>query len=308
MGFGSQARLNVHLQHHEKQWKNPMAHMAHLADSDDNKDVELILLDAVKQDDLDLVRDFIADVPRFSGNMVSQAVVSSSGEMLELLLETCNSKQIKESNVMVRAVKADNLEATRMLLNRGDSIVYTFDWQVCMNLAMDNRSPNMIRLLLSYKSGPEISNLEIVDLIPQKPDISEEARVVQCLGLLRDWTKMGYTFNYDRCFIQNAERCCSIAIAEFLLQHGVHVNTFGRDRRSRTALYCASGSKSQRCAEFMKFLLESGADPIITPRNRRPIADKPGPRNISKWFGISWEQLVEESHKKHAASFEMKSQ
>ena len=304
MGFGSQARLNVHLQYHEKHGKSLVAHIAHPVDSNDNEDVELIIIDAVKADDLDLVRDFIADVPRFSKKLLRQAVVSSSCEMLEVLLEACNSGQNVEYSVLADAVRADNVEATRLLLNRGASVNSSFEVRGCIYHAMKNRSPEMIKVLMPYSSIREASfDATLFMMIPLLPDISQEARTIQCLSLLRGWTEIKKVL--ENCFVGNAQRCFSIAIAEYLLQHGVNVNT--RTQTDRTSLFFASRYKSKRAAELMKLLLEYGADPRMAsgPRDR-PIADRPGPRNISKWFGISWEQLVEESQQKHAASSKIK--
>ena len=315
MGFGSQARLNVHLQYHEKQAKKPVAH---LADIDKDEDVELIILDAVKADDVDLVRDFIADVPRFSKKFLKEALFSSSYEMLDVLLKVRNSEpnneQFNDSEVLAYAVVVDNLEATRMLLNRGASLKYgvrdarTFDG---IEKAINNISPEMIKVLLSDRHMQEMiakndrGDLEVAGPLRTHLEVSQEARFIQCLSLLPDWIRKRKAF--QRCFKANAQRCCSIAIAEFLLRNGVDINY--HPNGGNTALFSASKRKDQRAAEMMKFLLESGADPLgpTTPRVL-PIADQPGPRNISKWLGISWGQLVEESRKKHAASLEMRPQ
>lgn len=306
MGFGSQARLNVHLQYHEKQGKSFMAHQA---DTDDKEDVELIIIDAVEADDLDLVRDFIADVPRFAEKLLLRAVVSSSCEMLGVLLEACNSVQsfksyVPQFYVLAYAVKFDKLEATRLLLNRGVSVNASLGGRRCIDLAIDNRSPEMIRILLPYMAGEDLAKIRISTIIPIKEvKMPEEARIIQCLSLLRGWTRGD---GLEDCLVINARLCHSVAIAEFLLQHGVDVHCTAM---GRTALYMASCMKSKRAAEFMKFLLESGADPRIAGSGKnRPIAERAGPQNISKWFGISWEQLVEESQQKHAASLQMKYQ
>ena len=312
MGFGSQARLNVHLHYHEKQGKKPAAHLVNI-DKDD--DVELIILDAVKADDIDLVSDFIADVPRFSRKFFEEALVSSSYEMLDVLLKACNSElnydNFNESHLLNYAVDADNLEATRMLLNRGASLKYrggevgTFPG---IAKAMSNLSPKMIKVLLSDRHIQEM----IAKNEWRKPSLgwiffrnlerSKEARLIQCLSLLPDWTQKRKEF--ESCFVDNTERFCSIAIAEFLLRNGVNINS--HPNGGNTALFHAAKRKDQRAAEMMKFLLESGADPLAPALSRsQPIADRPGPRNISKWLGVSWEQLVEESRKKHAASLEM---
>ena len=305
MGFGSQARLNVHLHYHEKQAKKPAAR---LADIDNNEDVKLIILDAVKADDIDLVRDFIADVPRFSRMLLKQAVASSSCEMLDVLLEACNSEEIDESTVLGDAVDADNLEAARMLLSRGASPKNKHGNFWGINQAVSNVSPEMIKVLLSdrHVQGMIAENDWIkphfIWATFHNLETSNEASFIQCLSLLPDWTHKRDSL--EKCFELNAGGCCSIAIAEFLLRNGVDINHRGKGRN--TALFYASTKSNQTAAEFMKFLLESGADPLVplTP-TCKPLANQPGPRKISKWLGVSWEQLVEESRKKHAASLEM---
>ena len=305
MGFGSQARLNVHLQHHEKRAKGPAAHPADINHNED--DVELILLDAVKANDLDLVRDFTVDITRFSEKLLRKAVESSSCEMLGTLLEACGSDPNIESTILAHAVRAGNLEATRILLNRGAPVNSTMGGCSCMTYAMMNISPEMIKILLSYVPAefyvPRNSMIRIhYGKLPGEPTKFQEARVIQCLSLLRDLKKERHAF--ETCFKINVARACSIAIAEFLLRNGVDIDTRGTG--GYTALLLASKRKDQRAAELMKFLLESGANPHVIPS--LDIADRPGPRNISKWLGISWEQLVEESRKKYAASLERKAQ
>ena len=311
MGFGSQARLNVHLHYHEKQAKKPAAH---LADIDNNEDVELIILDAVKADDVDLVRDFSADVPRFSRMLLKQAVTSSSCEMLDVLLEACSSEQIDESTILDDAVSADNLEAARMLLSRGASLKYgggEFRRFTGIRSATNNASPEMMKVLLSDRHIQEM----IAKDDWAKPDFSwrllhgversKDASFIQCLSLLPDWSDKRQAF--EQCFLYDAKGCCSITIAEFLLRDGVDINS--HDMEGCTALYWTSKRKSKRAADFLKFLLESGADPLPPlDKKRKRILYQPGPRNISKWFGITWEQLVEESRKKHAAALEMRPQ
>lgn len=298
MGFGSQARLNVHLQHHEKQGTSLMAHRAEV---DSNEDVELILLDAVKADDLDLVRDFIADVPQFHEKLLQQAVKSSSCAMVKVLLNACNSVENIESTVLTYAVTADNLEASRMFLDHGAYVDSELDLYQCMNLAMNNTSPEMIKLLLQYLPVEEIRQrpYTLCQLITPRTGAFHEAKIIQCLSLLRNWTHEPNAS--ELCFKLNGDRCYSIIIAEYLLRNGVDINFCGND--GQTALWLASKKGSRRAAELMKFLLESGADINVKVSSRcQSVADGAGPRKISKWFGVSWEQLVEESHEKYAAS------
>ena len=305
MGLGSQARLHVHLQYHEKQGKSSKAH---LAETDNNEDVENIVLDAVRTNDLDLIRDFVADIPSFDEKVLRQAVKSSSGKMLELLLNACNFKGDLKFSLLADAVRDDNLETARVLLDRGASV---YRWDVgeprCMYDAIQNRSSEMITLLLPYY--PELvvsmSPHELDKMIPAHAETSHEAKCIQCLSLLRDSLLYGA---FEHCFRVNAQKACSIAIAEYLLRNGVDINTSYGGKEGSTALFWASGKKTQRAAELMKFLLEFGANPHLKLKKNPLLGDRPGPRNISKWLGISWEQLVEESHEKHVASLKMKPQ
>jgi hypothetical protein len=53
---------------------------------------------------------------------------------------------------------------------------------------------------------------------------------------------------------------------------------------------------NQASAEMMKFLLEMGADPDPPSRiGDGKTADQRGAKGISKWLGISWEELVEQT-------------
>lgn len=189
MGFGSQARLNVHLQHHEKQTKRPVAQPTDIDHTED--DVELLLLDAVKASDLDLVRDLTVDIPRFAENLLREAVDSSSCEMLEMLLEACRSDQNIKATILTHAVDADNLEATRMLLNHGAPVNLNTNEYSCATLAMMNVSPEMIKILLPYEpvqsAATNISKKkQLCCIIPSQATRLEEARVIECLNLLRD--------------------------------------------------------------------------------------------------------------------------
>ena len=97
----------------------------------------------------------------------------------------------------------------------------------------------------------------------------------------------------------------SITLAEYLLENGADVSyrttraNFGANRRSCQPLQYAAREDSAHAAEFLKFLLSRGADPSTShePRlagSRRYLWEEKGPKGISKWFGVSWDDLVRE--------------
>jgi hypothetical protein len=93
----------------------------------------------------------------------------------------------------------------------------------------------------------------------------------------------------------------SVKLAGWLLDRGVEPD-FRISDRFATALYSAAKKDSYQAALLLKFLLFRGADPTIRHRHQNrgskrdqladPIEEAKGPKNISKWLGISWAELV----------------
>ena len=267
--------------------------------------MEIFLQDAVENDDTDAILENISEVPKLAQKLILQAVQRSSCGMLELLLETCIGIPIDEVGVLQSAISEGKVEAARILLSRRASVL---DRRHILSFERRPRKTtvDVIYLFLQYNLNPGFLNydalLKLASLLPSANEPESEAKIIKCLDLIQPWrVEKGEMLE---CFKQNASRCCSIPIARFLLQSGVDVNSRGRKQRpnAKTALYAASANKGQRAAELMRFLLESGADPSLNTRKLIAIGDRPGPRNIEKWLGISWDQLVQESAKVYAAS------
>ncbi|KAL8788590.1 MAG: hypothetical protein Q9195_007234 [Heterodermia aff. obscurata] len=259
--------------------------------------MKLFLMDAVENNDTDAIGENISEVPKFAEELIYQAVHSPSCQLLELLLDTCPSFPMKHVGLIKQAMEANNVKAARILFERG---AFLRDYE---SFSLTENPVDFIQLILQYNSNRRDTALwTLAKLMPSThvPDL--DAKIIECLHLLQPWT-------FDKIkmldsFVVNAQRCCSIDIARFLLQKGVDVNTRGHSEASHasTALYIASKNRGQRAAELMRFLLESGADPSLNIRNGIAIADRPGPKNIEKWLGISWDQLVQESAKIYSAS------
>lgn len=102
-----------------------------------------------------------------------------------------------------------------------------------------------------------------------------------------------------------AETTCSIVLAKALLECGANINFKSTNTTTKTALHVAATKTTVAAAELMKFLLLSGADPSISAEVRRggyqvshlrretrtPSMER-GAQNISKWLGMTWDQLV----------------
>jgi hypothetical protein len=92
----------------------------------------------------------------------------------------------------------------------------------------------------------------------------------------------------------------SIKIVEYLLDGGAEVDV----RRSDfylTPLHSVARQTSAAAAEMMKFLLLRGADPELkAERSRLSIREEKGAKNIARWLGMSWDELVAKTHEERA--------
>jgi hypothetical protein len=94
-----------------------------------------------------------------------------------------------------------------------------------------------------------------------------------------------------------AQSSCSVRLATLLVEAGANVD-FRRSDKYITSLHHAARKTSVEAAELMKFLLQRGADPELTSgRSKRQIKDEEGAKGISKWLGVSWNELVEQTKK-----------
>lgn len=85
---------------------------------------------------------------------------------------------------------------------------------------------------------------------------------------------------------------CSVRLAKTLIEYGAVVDQ-RLSGHSLTPLQYAARRTSAEAAELMKFFLFSGADPNAkAPRAKLKISEEKGAQGISKWLGMSWDELV----------------
>lgn len=98
-----------------------------------------------------------------------------------------------------------------------------------------------------------------------------------------------------------AQSPSSIELAQTLLDHGAPVDYRG-SVKYMTPLHHAARQTTAAAAEFMKFLLFRGADPEgNSQKSHLKIREEKGAKGISKWLGISWDELVAQA-KEHLAA------
>jgi len=115
----------------------------------------------------------------------------------------------------------------------------------------------------------------------------------------------------------------SLKLAGALLEFGACVDGHGSGKKHPTPLQRAASRDSMESAIFMRFLLRHGADPNVEYRKtagyegdpKHPnarcgrvyhfkavqLSEEVGPKEISRWLGKSWEEVLEESREARGA-------
>lgn len=125
-------------------------------------------------------------------------------------------------------------------------------------------------------------------VIPQESDTQAEILALECFERLKP-----HLSQYSNHILTNlGARCCSIAIAEVLLASGADIN--GGSLRTNGPLVSAARQTSPEAARFMEFLVRNGSRTSIRIQNK-DLSELPGPMNIQKWIGITWEDLVKQN-------------
>lgn len=125
--------------------------------------------------------------------------------------------------------------------------------------------------------------------------------------ILSIWKKLELPKTLDqaalgRTLIKVAHTCYSIELAEYLIEAGAAPDYRRHDQES-TPLHHAAKQDTPEAAGLIKYLLGKGADPTVERKSRREIKgrehvpvnrirDEVGAKGISKWLGVSWDDLV----------------
>ncbi|KAI0434477.1 NACHT domain protein [Xylaria sp. FL1042] len=117
-----------------------------------------------------------------------------------------------------------------------------------------------------------------------------------------------------------AATTCSLTLARFLIESGAEVD-FYRSIYQPTPLKHAARKDTAESAAFMRLLLTHGADPDIEQQKSlqffneeraiKPsilrLRDEKGPLGISKWLGITWDELLKEVQEQRSTRISLNS-
>lgn len=283
--------------------------------SQDDSELKAILIDAVQENDLSRIRSEATAVRKYILDLLLQAYQGrSSDTMIKHLLgeippELPQMSKKDRNEICGKIFRAStahgNYDVFQMpckLFNEWAKGISGDGFKLPKNhtlpLIGSARRADLLEIVVSNICETKGEDMDKVDyrlkevltpVIPETPDTLAEIMALECLERvkLRLSTKL-----LNRLLLEVARACFSIAIAEFLLAEGADVNSASGAMRP---LLSAAKQDSLEAAKFMEFLLRKGANPKPPQSLRSNLDGLPGPRNIQKWIGITWEELVKQN-------------
>ncbi|KAI8630272.1 NACHT domain protein [Xylariaceae sp. FL1651] len=289
-----------------------------LSQEEDDEENKLLLIDLVRAGLVDNVDDLLSSTALKTLDSVTKekvfcaAVLSGSLPMVELCMsKLCNQNVYTPGTptIIVLAIQLRSVEILRCLLcyiDGGDAsppilaeVVSKNDYEI---------SDMIIKWIKDAKArkGYTVSSLLASQetIRASAKDRSKEEFLIKLWGTL--WSESD-DLKFDKRFLGDAlvavaATTCSVDLVEYLLASGAEVD-YRRSAKYYTPLCHAARQDTAEAAELMRFLLHHGADPDAEHVDRRriyknlttKIRDQKGPKGISKWLGITWDELVAET-------------
>ena len=279
----------------------------------EHQNLDTLFFDSVSAGDIDNVRrllGIVSDEVSNQGYIV--ALRYSTTAMVKLFLDfgkdidtspdPSSTKNIPKCQIpLAEAIDGQNYEVANYLLSHGcnvnkrhDSFPFHTALDAAILLESYKNKLEAVALLLDYGVDLSKRSYTMSDLIPDHND--DNLKVIQLLEIFKValWPENDDQFDqFTTTLIAVAGLNRSIEVAEYLLKNGANIDGHFRSKDDLASpLYVAARGKTRSASKFMKFLLESGADPFRTVNGKLP-GDRRGAKNISKWLGMTWDELVE---------------
>ncbi|ETS84159.1 hypothetical protein PFICI_02184 [Pestalotiopsis fici W106-1] len=327
-GFLSRKMRDNHLDQFHQAKKDSTHDLS--IDQIDRAELELMWADLIKANDSDaaesLRETFKKLKPDTAKSLSRLAVNIGTSKFLESFLRIQNNRDPDFDNpirVMLKeAAKNRNAESFKIVLNAATQIRLTKEThEICCHALGEVLESESIEIYEAFETAAHFEkdvlsslkttsrNYAFTNFTSYGMNICRENQRRQRL-LLRLWRSVDLIGNLDANDLNAtlgkvAKRCQSVLLAEYLLQGGADVN-YQALPTSLTYLHRVAKLSSAEAANFMRLLLLNGADPEKTSSTAKlPVRDEKGAKQISKWIGISWDELVEQSKAARTSSQEI---
>lgn len=275
----------------------------------DADEIQPLLFDLVKADKVDVVKTLLSEFNDLSDSTKLElrklAVRSGSPTMVDLIVPF--HKDIFERESLIYSIQGRNVENFKYLLSRSKNCIVPWGWRRSYaRIASAVLISDLEEMLeewakyvdIEFKAsktsqgrpvGARYIEVEVIRATARHPN---REKLLLLLWRKMDLNKPCGNIYLGDALVNVASTTCSVKLAEFLVKGGAKVD-HRRSPQYPTPLNHAARQTTAGAAEMMKFLLFSGADPEAkASRANLRIQDEKGAKGISKWLGMSWEELV----------------
>ena len=300
-GFLSRKMRDDHYKDHLATGPQEIPHAENL----DPEEIQPLLFDLVRADKVEAVRNLLCQfeaLPMEIKIAIRECAASFGSVAMIDLIEPFEQNSFPD-NTIRSSIRAGNIDLLNHLLMRSKNCklsIYNYR-QSIFSEVLGSDSEGAFETLLSHIESDFNTRRHLVSrwsgIVTHLTTIRATAGHPEREKLLINlWETAGVpklsNVILSSVFVDVVSSTCSIKLAEYLVGHGAKVNSRPNETHL-TPLQHAARKTSAAAAEMMKYLLLQGADPELKPRRTRlSIRDEKGAKGISKWLGMSWDELV----------------
>jgi ankyrin repeat protein len=267
------------------------------ADGFHPKDLELIIKDAVRANEIDYVRILLARTDQnLLRYLLNIAAAEASPDMLELLLEKVSNAPLWK--LLLEAIGSQNLATVNYLITRGVDVARD---EELMKRALETCNPEVIDILLNHGAQlvehDEMLTESLITWRRMTLKEEDEEKLLKRLYQVKKYV-IGVSA-YGEALLNASASLTSIPLIEYFLENGADIDY--KNQRGYITLHEVIKAGSNRHAEVAKFLLQRGANPYPSkPKSGVNISKLAGMRRVEEYFRMSWDELVKEVQSERA--------
>lgn len=280
----------------------------------DEDEIQPLLFDLVRADKVELVKTLLPRLGEYKRKVRDALFVLAAGSGSPAMVDLFEPDPLYLEGALVTAIRGTNIETFRHLLRisssetlylkilpealKSKSEAIRLDWEINADAQYEiwkQEEPLAFRSSVFPNGG-----------LYTTPKLLRAARgsLENTTFILLLWEKINLPKYMERrlylgdILVNVAATCCSVKLAKYLIDAGAPVD-YRRSNKYLTPLHHATTQNTPEAAELIKFLLSLGADPALSAtsgrkssRKTRRIRDEAGAKGISKWLGMSWDDLI----------------
>jgi hypothetical protein len=283
----------------------------------DGDDIQPLLFGLVKDGDVDGVQSLLASSggARLGPEIITAAriVAVQQGSLPLAQLLTPKDEKHVPANLVLVAVEGGDADIVRWTLSKSDPDDVAKFIKAMLDTSSDHIyslwEEHLVKIPRHQRRKNSFDDREDrLDVVFKQPVFSEvkddpvkEARLKHTWRVL---SELWIPDAFSAALIRVAKSTCSIPLARELIELGADLDYPTKEYTNNggmTALRLAAKKITKDAALFMQFLLSQGASDT-EDRDRRigcdtvRIGNERGAKEISKWLGVTWEELVKSHH------------